>query len=233
MPSLLHNVASFCKHASAYLREARKADPGHSQAIRAKHSREFLNEIGITHEGPSQEEIDAIGPCIYVVNHNSTIDAVIICAFFEGDLRILAKESLFKVPYLGTILRLEKHIMVHRGKNAGSRNAYIRDAIKDGIHEGASILFFPEGTRSKDGNIADFRLGAFYNAIQTGVPIVPALMTGTFEAMPKSSIQIKPTHCTLKLLTPIPLPPESMGDEKTRAQWLADEARKAMIAAKG
>lgn len=233
MPSVPHNIASFFKHAAKYLRAARSAEPGHTQAIRAKYARDFLTDIGISHEGPDAQEIKAIGPCIYVANHNSTLDAVIICAFFEGDLRILAKDSLFKVPYLGKILRLEKHIMVHRGKNSSNRNSYIRESIKKAISDGASILFFPEGTRSSDGNIGDFKLGAFYNAIQTNVPIVPVLITGTFKAMPKTTLKIEPSLCTLKLLSPILPPEENCGDEKTRAQMLADQAKKAILEAQG
>lgn len=231
MPSLPHNIASFFKHAGGYLKAAQKAEPGHTQAIRAKYARDFLTDIGITYEGPTQQEIQNIGPCIYVANHNSTLDAVIICAFFEGDLRILAKESLFKIPYLGKILRLENHIMVHRGKNASARNTNIRESIQKAIHDKASVLFFPEGTRSKDGNLADFKLGAFYNAIQTHVPVVPILITGTFEAMPKTTLKIKPAKCTLKLLAPIELPDEKKGDEKTRAQLLADNAKNAILKA--
>lgn len=228
---LIRNIQSFVRNASGYLKEAQNAEPGHSQPIRARYARKFLDEIGIEYTGPSAEQIQANAPCIYVSNHTSTLDAVLVCAFFEGDLRILAKESLFKIPYLGRILRLEKHILVARGKNASQRNATIRNDIQSAIAEGASILFFPEGTRTKTGKLGPFKLGAFYNAIQAGVPIVPIVVKGAFEAMPKHTLNINPGHCSLQLLDPIQLPEESISNESKRAKWLSDKAHEAIFKA--
>lgn len=228
MATFFQTFKAFVKNASGCLRDSRQAEPGHSQSIRAGYARRFLDEVGIEYSGPAKEEVEACGSCIFVANHTSTLDAVIICAFLEGDVRILAKESLFKAPYLGRILRNERHIMVHRGKNASAQNASIRESIHAAIADGASVFFFPEGTRSVTGKLGTFKLGAFYNAIQTGVPIVPVVIRGTFEAMPKKQLCIHGTPCSMKLLPAISLPDESMGDEKTRAQYLADKASEAI-----
>ena len=219
----------FFKLAARYLNEASQAEPGHTQAIRAKYTRELLASFQIEISGPTPEEIAQNGPCIYVSNHSSTLDALMICAFFDGDLRILAKDSLYKIPRLGTILRLERHIMVHRGKDAHARNQSIRDNIQKAIEDKASIFIFPEGTRTRTGEIGAFKHGAFYNAIQCKVPIVPVVMKGTFEAMPPGTLRVKPGKCSLQLLPQIPLPDESMGDETVRAHWLAEQARNAII----
>ena len=224
MASTFTALKAFVKNASGYLREARHAEPGHSQAIRARFARQFLKDVGLECTGPTPEDVASCSPCIFVANHSSYMDAVIICAFFEGDVRILAKDSLFKAPYLGKILRLENHIPVHRGKNASARNTSIRQDIQKAISEGASVFFFPEGTRTVTGKLGKFKHGAFYNAIQTGVPIVPVVIRGTFEAMPKNSLKIKNGACSMTLLPPIPLPDESIGDETARVQSLADQA---------
>lgn len=231
MPNVIQNAAMFFKLAARYLKEAPEAENGQSQAIRAKYTRELLSYFQIEISGPSREDIQKNGPCIYVANHTSVLDALMICAFFEGDLRILAKESLFKVPRLKTILRIEKHIMVHRGKGAHDRNQKIREDIQTAIREGGSIFIFPEGTRTHTGEVGPFKHGAFYNAIQCQVPVVPVVLKGTFESMPRGTFQIKPGKCELKLLPKIPLPDESMGDESERAHWLAEQARNAIIAA--
>lgn len=225
---IIQSIHSFIRNASGYLREAKKAESGHSQVIRARYARRFFDELKITYSGPSKEEIESRGSCIYVANHTSMLDAVIICCFFEGDLRILAKESLFSVPWLGRILRLEKHIKVARGKKASARNASIRESIKTAISEGASVFFFPEGTRSTTGKLGKFRHGAFYNAIETGVPIVPVVIRGALERLPKGSIQIKPGHISMELLPSIPIPDESMGDLTTRATYLSNKASEAI-----
>ncbi|MBR4985427.1 MAG: 1-acyl-sn-glycerol-3-phosphate acyltransferase [Proteobacteria bacterium] len=228
MPSVIRNIRSFLRNSNAYLREAKEAEPGKSQPIRARYARQFLADVGMTCTGPSPEEIAKNGPCIYVANHTSTLDAVIIVSYFEGDLRILAKESLFKIPNLGAILRLEKHIMVHRGKHASEKNASIRESIRQAISEGASVFIFPEGTRTRTGAIGKFRHGAFYNAIQTGVPVVPVVIKGLFEAMPKGTLKIIPGPCSLELLPPIAPPDASLGDESKRARILCDQASEAI-----
>ncbi|MBQ9396713.1 MAG: 1-acyl-sn-glycerol-3-phosphate acyltransferase [Proteobacteria bacterium] len=225
---IIHSVNSFIRNASGYLREAKSAEVGHTQAIRARYARKFFDELKITYSGPTREEIESRGACIYVANHTSMLDAVIVCCFFEGDLRILAKESLFKVPWLGRILRLEKHIMVARGKNAPARNASIRESIKTAISEGASVFFFPEGTRSMTGKLGKFHCGAFYNAIETGVPIVPVVIRGALERLPKHSLRVRPGHISIELLPSIPVPEESMGDLSTRAKYLSDQASEAI-----
>ena len=230
MPTVIHNAMMFFKLAAKYLKEAPEAENGQSQIIRAKYTRELLSAFQIEISGPSQEEIEKNGACIYVANHSSTLDALMICAFFEGNLRILAKESLYKIPRLGTILRLEKHIMVHRGKDAHDRNQSIRQDIQTAVREGASVFIFPEGTRTRTGELGPFKHGAFYNAIQCQVPVVPVIIEGTFEAMPPGSLRVKPGKCSLRLLPAIQLPEESMGDESARAHWLADQARNAIIA---
>lgn len=228
MSTVFHNAFSFIRLATCYLREAPKAEDGHTQVIRAKYTRELLREMQIEISGPSAEDIQKLGPAIYVANHSSTLDALMICAFFEGDLRILAKDILFKVPRLGPILEMEKHIRVYRGKNAHERNQSIRTNIKEALEQGGSVFIFPEGTRTRTGEIGKFKLGAFYNAVQCNAPIIPVIIRGTFEAMPAGTLRVKPGKCSLELLDPISLPDESMGDEETRVKWLADQAREAI-----
>ncbi|MBO4350397.1 MAG: hypothetical protein J6A01_05560, partial [Proteobacteria bacterium] len=79
--------------------------------------------------------------------------------------------------------------------------------------------------------LGTFKLGAFYNAIQNNVHVVPMVIRGTYEAMPKTTLKIKPGKCSLELLSPVELPDVSMGDETTRAKWLAEQVRNAMIKA--
>ena len=218
---IVRHIASFVRYAASYLWEARLAAPGHTQPIRARYARRLLADLGITSTGPTPEQIAALGPSIFVSNHTSNLDALLICAYFEGDLRILAKTSLFRMPLLGRIMRLERHIPVQRGRNAASRNGSIRDQIRHAIAEGGSVLFFPEGTRTKTGELGKFHRGAFFNAIQTNTPIVPMVVKGAFDAMPKGTLHIKPGHCSLTLLDPIPVPDASAGTEAERAEILA------------
>ena len=231
MSSIIKNAYTFFKLARIYLSEAAQAPEGQSQAIRAKYTRQLLDTMQIEISGPTPEDIQKMGPCIYVANHSSALDALMICAFFEGDLRILAKEGLFRIPRLGAILEKEKHIKVYRGKDSHERNQSIRTNIKAALESGGSVFIFPEGTRTKTGDLGKFRLGAFFNAIQCGVPIVPVVIRGTFDAMPPSTLSVRPGKCSLELLEPIGLSDASEGDEETRANKLADLAKDAIARA--
>ena len=233
MPTTIHNISAFLKQATACLREYKATPEGKpTQAIKQLYSRRFLQDVGIEIEGPTHDEIAALPPAIFVANHASMLDALLICAFFDTDLRILAKSGLFRAPYIGRILQREKHICVYRGKNAHDRNRQIRDDIGAAIAEGASVFMFPEGTRTPDGAMHDFKLGAFFNAIQMQVPIIPVAIHGTFEAMPKTGIAIRPGKCKLEQLAPI-APPMNPSDERSAAETLALDTKKAIEAALG
>lgn len=231
MPSVPSNFITFMRAAAEYIRDSRDLEPSEQYALRKKDSHAVLDKFGIELTHPEKRDFEVNGPSIYVSNHTSLLDSLFVYASFEMDIRILAKESLFKIPYLRTILKREKHLCVHRGKNASERNTNIRKAVHDALQEGASILFFPEGTRTSTGELGPFKLGAFYNAIQNDVHIVPMVIRGAFVAMPKTTFKIIPGKCSLELLPPIELPDVSMGDEVTRVKWLAEQTRNAMLKA--
>ena len=122
MPTTIHNISAFLKQATACLREYKATPEGKpTQAIKQLYSRRFLQDVGIEIEGPTHDEIAALPPAIFVANHASMLDALLICAFFDTDLRILAKSGLFRAPYIGRILQREKHICVSRQKSTNSR----------------------------------------------------------------------------------------------------------------
>ena len=229
MTSAIRNIIVFVKNAGRYLRQSRHLDTHDSIALRMRLARDTLDSFGIHYTLPDEAQIQAQPQCIYVANHASLLDALLIVATFGENLRILAKDSLFHLPWLGAILKKEKHIMVKRSSKSAGRGEAVREAIRNAIADGGSVLVFPEGTRTRDGNLGTFKHGAFYNAIQNQVPIVPIVVRGTFEAMPKTTLKIKSGDCSLEILPPIPLPDASMGDEKTRATYLCEQARNAIL----
>lgn len=228
MPTVLHNLSAFLKRATACLREyAATPKDKPTQKIKQLYARQFLKDAGIEIEGPTHDEVAALAPSIFVANHASLLDALLICSFFDTDLRILAKSELFRAPYVGKVLVRERHIPVYRGKNAHTRNLQIRNDIAVALREGASVFMFPEGTRTPDGAVHDFKLGAFFNAIQLQTPIVPVAIHGTFAAMPKTGVTIRPGKCRLEILPPI-APPASPENERLAAENLARAAKQAI-----
>ena len=229
MPSRIHNFGVFCQKAGYYLRASRKLSTSDSIALRIRLARECLQSFGIEFVPPDEAIVNTQPQCIYVANHASLLDAVLICSTFGENLRILAKDTLFKMPWIGPILKKERHIRVHRSKGKSACQNAIKEAISGAIGEGASVLIFPEGTRTPDGKLGLFKHGAFYNAIQNHVPIVPLVIRGAYEAMPKTTLKIRPGKCSIDILPPVQIPDESVGDEKKRAEMLCEQVRNLLL----
>lgn len=179
-----------------------------------------LNGIGIDRTLVHGERLDATRQCIYVSNHLSQLDILVLGSYLPGDYRWLAKSSLFKIPFLGWHLTLSGHIPVYRGDKR-DKNGLLSHRIHRAVTEGASILFFPEGTRSRDGRLQTFRIGAFMSAVHESLPVVPLVVRGTHELFVRGSkdlaVQAGRT-CSVTVLPPLTASAER--DDRRRAQDL-------------
>ncbi len=130
------------------------------------------------------ENIDPLKTYVIVANHQSLADIVIIYQtrmYFKW----VAKGELLKVPFIGGLLWVNKHIMISRGDFGSVKEVYRKAA--ECLKNGTSILFFPEGTRSNNDEMGEFQNGAFKLAIKEGRPILPIFIGGTREAIPKGN----------------------------------------------
>ncbi len=161
--------------------------------------------------------------CIIVANHNSFMDIVVLASFLKQDYRWLAKDLVFKVPFIGGHMRRCGHIPVTRGAGKALK---IAENIHRVIEEGASVLFFPEGTRSEDGQLQSFHMGAFLSAVQEGLPVLPLIVRGTPQLLKKGSWEFvapgEELSCSVSVL-PLISPPQEGGDQKARARLLRDQ----------
>ena len=130
------------------------------------------------------ENIDPRKTYVVVANHQSLADIVIIYKT-KMQFKWVAKDSLFKVPVLGWNMRLARHIRLERGDFSSIKKVY-REAA-EWLRNGISVLFFPEGTRSDNSGMGEFQNGAFKLAIKEKVPILPVMIRGTENAIPKGS----------------------------------------------
>ena len=147
------------------------------------------------------ENIDKKKTYVIVANHQSLAD-IIVMYETRAQFKWVAKESLFSIPFIGWCLSLCKHIKLERG-NLGSIKKVYRQAA-EWLRKDMSVLFFPEGSRSKTGEMSDFQNGAFKLAIKERRPVLPILVVGTTLAIPKGSwIFTTKVHATLKVLEPI------------------------------
>jgi 1-acyl-sn-glycerol-3-phosphate acyltransferase len=119
-----------------------------------------------------------------MANHGSLLDGPILGMIIPRPIRIVLKKSLFRIPILGMAMSYVGFIPVDRQGAKGGQKS-MRRAAELMREKGYSFLVFPEGTRSRDGRIQAFRRGGFFLALESGTPIVPVTIDGTFKLMSK------------------------------------------------
>lgn len=148
-----------------------------------------------------KENILSGKPQIFMANHQSDFDILIVLSYIPEQFRWIVKKELFNIPLFGSAMRNAGYIEIDRQNREKAMMSIDRAATK--IKEGKSVMSFPEGTRSKDGNIKPFKQGMFYLAIMSGVPIVPISIIGAREIMEKRSLHIKPGKITMVIDKPV------------------------------
>lgn len=139
---------------------------------------------------------------IYMMNHSSNLDVPAVFIHLPGEVRVLGKKELFKLPVLGVAMRLGGFVPVDRS-NREAAVASVRQAAEI-ARQGASFLVAPEGTRSRTGKLLPFKKGAFYLAIDSGVPIQPVTVRGVYELMPPGSFAIRSGNIEVFFHQPVP-----------------------------
>lgn len=129
-------------------------------------------------------------PVLFVANHQSLLDPPILLAYLPHDVRVFPKVQLFRVPIMGTLMRIAGFVPVDRERPEVARRELWK--ALDRLRQQVSFLIFPEGTRSPTGRLQAFRRGGFVLAIEAGVPIVPISLWGTYDALPKGAWRIRP-----------------------------------------
>lgn len=137
---------------------------------------------------------------VVISNHESTAD-IFLLAKLRWDMRWIAKEELFRTPFVGWALRMSGDIRLRRGDKESIR-AMVAECNRS-LQSGMSVMLFPEGTRSKDGRILPFKDGAFRMAIENQVPILPVAIAGTNTCMPKHSLWFGDARAHARVLDPI------------------------------
>ena len=164
-------------------------------------ARSIMVASGISVDVRGAAEIDPNRSYVYMSNHLSNFDIPVLLAYLPVQFRWLAKAELFRIPIFGRAMRGAGYISIDRF-NRESAFASIDEAA-DRIRQGVSVMIFPEGTRSRDGNLQSFKKGGFVLAVDSGVPIVPLVIQGTQTIMPKGSRLIYPNPVTLTICPPI------------------------------
>jgi 1-acyl-sn-glycerol-3-phosphate acyltransferase len=172
-----------------------------------------------------RENIDRSETYVMVANHMSLLDILVLFRLFVH-FKWVSKQENFKVPLVGWNMRLNGYIPLKRGDRE-SVAAMMAQCVR-ALNRGSSIMMFPEGTRSFDGRLKPFKPGSFDLALKTQRPILPIVIEGSAEALPKRGFLLRGHHpITVTILEPIPY--TSFADASV--QQLSDEVRGRIAAA--
>ncbi len=168
-------------------------------------------------------DLDWSRPHVFVMNHQSSLDIVVAFMVLPVNLRFVAKHVLKYVPFLGWYMWATGMIFVHRGRRGAALGSLVEAAAR--VRDGANVLVFPEGTRSRDGKVHTFKKGAFVLASQAGVPIVPIAIEGSGRCFPPEGFRIRPGVMRVKVGAPIP----TRGPDADDIDDLARRTREAIV----
>jgi len=175
----------------------------------------------VTVEG--RDKIAPNGTYIMVSNHQSGADILVLFKLHRH-FKWVAKKGLFLVPFIGWNMWLNGYIPVERSR--GRSKLRMMDRAAGSLRKGNSVIFFPEGTRTRDGNLQPYKTGAFRLAVETGTPVLPVVIRGTFRAIKKGGFLIsKNPGLKLVVLNPV-MPDEFQGlDPKELANLVRERTR--------
>jgi 1-acyl-sn-glycerol-3-phosphate acyltransferase len=179
--------------------------------------------VGIRVHVSGIENIPKDRAVIFAGNHQSTIDIPAMFGYLPAQFRIMAKQILFMVPFLGWHLYLAGNIPIDRKNVSKAQRGLLKAAAR--VRKNISLFVFIEGTRTRDGKLKRFKRGGFTLAKKLNVPIVPVAIQGTFDLMPAGAVLAKPGNIYLKIMPLVEVTPESNVDELSAA------VRKHLIAA--
>lgn len=156
-------------------------------------------------------------PYVMVANHQSLLDILVLFRLFRH-FKWVSKIENFRIPCIGWNMRLNRYIPLVRGDRASVIE--MMAACETTLAQGNPIMMFPEGTRSQDGKLRAFKPGAFQIALKMGAPILPIVLEGTGNALPKRGFVLRGRHpISVRVLDEIPhesfagSPPEKVADE--------------------
>jgi 1-acyl-sn-glycerol-3-phosphate acyltransferase len=182
---------------------------------------------GITLRVQGRERLDPTRAYLFMANHQSNIDIPILMAAFETlQVRWVSKQEVRKVPVIGLCLARTHQVLVDR-ESPSQAIAVIRQ-VRSLLGAGISVIFFPEGTRTRDGNLQPFKPGGFAVAVGAGVPVVPITVNGSRAIWPPGGLDLRPGTVEVDFSAPIVVDPKL--PQKAARAFLSVKVREAMVA---
>ena len=166
-----------------------------------------------------REHVDPGQSYVIVCNHQSQYDIVVLYGWLGIDFKWIMKQELRNIPVIGVACEKLGHIYVDRSNREAALGAI--ETAKSRLIDGTSVLFFPEGTRSRDGRLKKFKRGAFHLALDLQLPLLPITINGTREILPSDTLDLFPGRATMTIHEPIAIE----GYEREQIVALAEQVR--------
>ncbi len=179
----------------------------------------FVNCVGVHVKVKGTERIPP-GTCIFAANHTSSADAPAVVGAIPRRIAILLKRSLFGWPIVGQAFHLAQFIPVDRFNRDSAIESV--DKATNAIRAGQSFLIYPEGTRSPDGRLQEFKKGTAVMAINSGAPVVPVACSGAQRIMEKRKLSIHPGTILVEFLEPIDSTKYSLEEKEALVEEIHD-----------
>ena len=160
-----------------------------------------------------KENIRKTQSYVIVSNHQSQYDIFVLYGWLGIDFKWVMKKELRKVPALGIACEKIGHIFIDRSNTEATLDSL--NEAKSKIVDGTSVIFFPEGTRSKEGNLGNFKKGAFKMALDLQIPILPVTISGTRAILPTQSFDLFPGRACMTIHPPVDISDYNNGNIKT------------------
>ena len=145
--------------------------------------------------------VPKVGGLILASNHQGAFDILIHLAYMPRHFRFIAKSELFKIPFFGWYMSLAGYVPIERDVSASAHRTI--GSVADVIDQGDCVLIFPEGTRSKTGELGPFKRGSLMAAFSSGASVVPIAISGSYQMMPKKTFVINRVPISIKFGQPI------------------------------
>ena len=201
-----------------------RRDADSVQGLAAWWAKSICTAAGVSVSVTGTEKLDPGKPYIFAANHQSQFDIFALQGFLGVDFRWLAKKELFQVPIWGPAMRKAGYIPVDRSRGRQALKSLGEAAQK--IAAGTSVIIFPEGTRTPNGMLQEFKAGAMVLAIKSGVDIVPVAIKGTYEILPKGKVLMNPGNVSIRVGKPITTKDRTPKDKHDLAKILQQEVAK-------